>query len=80
MTEECAATNPLLLSLVRSDFADMMASFEVKGGKPSRYDWQEVPKSDSGKARFKDWDWISPFTLKKELGIHQEMALLKNLG
>jgi len=62
------------------DFTDMMGSFERKGGKPSRYDWGQVPKNDSGKARFKDWDWISPTTLKKELGIVQEMSLLNNLG
>jgi len=63
-----------------SNFDDMMISFETKGGKKSRYDWTEVPKTDSGKARFQDWDWISPTTLKKELGIVQEMSLLNNLG
>mmetsp|Transcript_12600 Transcript_12600/g.25690 ORF Transcript_12600/g.25690 Transcript_12600/m.25690 type:complete len:814 (+) Transcript_12600:250-2691(+) len=57
-----------------ADFDDMMASFD-KDKKPSRYNWFEEP-TNSGKERFANWDWISPLTLKREMGIEEEMGLL----
>ncbi|GMI44628.1 hypothetical protein TrCOL_g207 [Triparma columacea] len=57
-----------------ADFEDMMCSFD-KDKKPSRYNWYEEP-TDSGKERFVNWDWISPLTLKREMGIEEEMGLL----
>ena len=60
-----------------ADFDDMMGSFE-KDKKPSRYNWHAVP-TDSGKERFVNWDWISPLTLKREMGIEEEMGLLSTV-
>jgi hypothetical protein len=45
---------------------------------PSRYNWYEEP-TDSGKERFVNWDWISPLTLKREMGIEEEMGLLSTV-
>jgi serine/threonine protein kinase len=58
------------------DFEEMMGSFEKDKSKPQRYNWHEVP-DDDGKERFKSWDWISPLTLKREMGIAEEMAFFE---
>jgi len=58
------------------DFEEMMASFEKDKNKPPRYNWHECP-TDSGKERFATWDWISPLTLKKEMGIEEEMTFIE---
>jgi len=71
-------TKPVPDKAQYADFDEMMASFEKDKSKPQRYNWNEVP-TDEGKERFANWDWISPLTLKREMGIEEEMALLTSV-
>lgn len=55
-----------------SSFADMMAKFDDKDR--SGDDWHEAPTPEMQKY-FESWDFVSPNTLKAELGIANEMEV-----
>ncbi|GMI01769.1 hypothetical protein TrLO_g3125 [Triparma laevis f. longispina] len=59
-----------------ADFEDMMGHFEKDKSKPPRYNWHEVP-NDEGKERFISWDWVSPLTLRREMGVQEDMELFE---
>mmetsp|Transcript_19760 Transcript_19760/g.36770 ORF Transcript_19760/g.36770 Transcript_19760/m.36770 type:complete len:822 (+) Transcript_19760:219-2684(+) len=61
-----------------ADFEDMMNHFEKDKSKPPRYNWHEVP-NDEGKERFVNWDWVSPLTLRREMGVQEDMELLNTM-
>ena len=52
-------------------FDEIMAKFDAKE-RDCRHDWYETPASDQ-QCHFDTWDYISPYTLKSELGIANEM-------
>ena len=55
-----------------------MNHFEKDKSKPPRYNWHEVP-NDEGKERFVNWDWVSPLTLRREMGVQEDMELLNTM-
>ncbi|RHY27415.1 hypothetical protein DYB32_006791 [Aphanomyces invadans] len=63
---------PLTDRKTYSNFWNMMAHFDARDKHFIRHDWYQDPPPEKQKA-FEHWDYISPHTLKAELGIAAEM-------
>ncbi|RHX98469.1 hypothetical protein DYB37_004293 [Aphanomyces astaci] len=63
---------PLTDRKTYSNFWNMMAHFDARDKHFIRHDWYQDPPPEKQKA-FEHWDYISPHTLKAELGIATEM-------
>ncbi|KAG9399665.1 hypothetical protein AC1031_011479 [Aphanomyces cochlioides] len=63
---------PLTDRKTYSNFWNMMAHFDARDKHFIRHDWYQDPPPEKQKS-FEHWDYISPHTLKAELGIATEM-------
>ena len=60
-------------------FDDIMDNFDRERGKASKHDWNEAPTAEANKL-FDNWNWISPLTVRREMGIQEGMDLLHTVG
>ncbi|OQR92142.1 protein kinase [Achlya hypogyna] len=70
--EYTPSLKPLTDRKTYSNFWNMMAHFDARDKHFIRHDWYQDPPPEKQKA-FEQWDFISPHTLKAELGIAAEM-------